>query len=220
MSTGKINESGFFSDRLKSLRKDANKAVFSRKLGLSPQTYQHYEDGRIPRSDILGTIAERCGVSIDWLLGRDDSPPPTLSVELHDRGVMKLEKGQAKTETPVNIGESQLRDRGVLKLEKGQAKTETPINIGGSQLQDRGVLKLEKGQAQGECRYPAGCDLEGELAAVRERLADTTDRLAEVEATLSHMSSQLETVVGLLGHALGDGIKTTRPREGGERKAG
>jgi len=79
MSIGNINESGLFSERLKTLRGTANKAEFSRKIGLSAQTYQHYEDGRIPRSDILGIISERCGVTVDWLLGREDAHPGQAS---------------------------------------------------------------------------------------------------------------------------------------------
>jgi len=70
MSTAKINECRFFLERLRLLRGTLNKAEFSRKLGISAQTYQHYEDGRIPRSDIISDIAQRCGVTVDWLLGR------------------------------------------------------------------------------------------------------------------------------------------------------
>jgi hypothetical protein len=44
--------------------------------------------------------------------------------------------------------------------------------------------------------YPEKCDLEGELSAVRERLAGMEDELG-------YMRSQLDTVVGLLGAALG-----------------
>ena len=79
---------------------------------------------------------------------------------------------------------------------------------------------MQKGQGAAVCRYPESCDLGGELAAVRERMADTNARMAEVEATLSHMSIQLETVVGLLGSALSSGLNGgTRPREE-KRKAG
>jgi len=62
----------------------------------------------------------------------------------------------------------------------------------------------------------SSCDLGGELAVVRERLA-------EVEGQLAYMSSQLDTVVGLLGHALGSSMDKARARahEGtAEKKAG
>lgn len=82
MSTQNINECRLFSERLKTLRGSRNKAVFSRELGISAQTYQHYENGRIPRSDILSDIARLCDVSVEWLLGRDDTPPPAAATNL------------------------------------------------------------------------------------------------------------------------------------------
>jgi transcriptional regulator with XRE-family HTH domain len=72
---------GNFSDRLAGLRgkQQMNKAEFSRFLGLSPPVYQRYEAGRVPAADHLSVIADRCGVTVDWLLGRDSSPPPSAS---------------------------------------------------------------------------------------------------------------------------------------------
>jgi len=63
-----------FADRLRMLREQMamNKAQMSRFLGLKrPQTYHRYEQGRLPDPEILEQIASRCGVSMDWLMGRD-----------------------------------------------------------------------------------------------------------------------------------------------------
>ncbi len=164
--------SELFSERLRLLRGARTKAEFSRELGIPAPMYHRYEAGQVPKETNLRVIADRGGVTVDWLLGRgDDGTGATLS-ELHDRGVMKLEKGQEPA--------------------KGQ-------------LHDRGVRKLEKGR----CLYPEACDLEGELASVRERLEG-------VEGELSYMRTQLETVVGLLGAAVGKGMEA----KAGERKAG
>jgi len=72
-STEKITDGQLFAERLRELRGDRNKAEFARFLGVSAPVYQRYEDGRVPRHDYLSVIAEKCGVSVDWLLGRN--PP-------------------------------------------------------------------------------------------------------------------------------------------------
>lgn len=61
-----------FAERLKALRGTQSKSEFARKIGVSAPVYQRYEDGRIPRANILSVIAERCGVSFEYLLG--DNP--------------------------------------------------------------------------------------------------------------------------------------------------
>jgi transcriptional regulator with XRE-family HTH domain len=63
--------SDLFSERLKSLRGDRNKAEFARVLGIPAPMYHRYEDGQVPKENNLRVIAERCGVTIDWLLGRE-----------------------------------------------------------------------------------------------------------------------------------------------------
>ena len=71
MSTENITTAGIFSAQLKRLRNGRKKAVFCKELGLRPQNYQRYEDGRIPDAVILQGIANRCGVTMDWLLKGD-----------------------------------------------------------------------------------------------------------------------------------------------------
>jgi transcriptional regulator with XRE-family HTH domain len=167
-----------FSQRLAEVRGSRSKRAFSKEIGInSPQTYQHYENGRVPDIDTLSRIATHCGVTVDWLLGRDQR---SLS-ELVDSPVHKLQKGEQKQETAENIGYSELVDSPVHKLQKG-----------------RGVR--EDGVAYG---------LEGELSRMRARMDG-------VEEELTHMRTQLDTVVGLLGAALGNGIRDKQD----DRKAG
>jgi transcriptional regulator with XRE-family HTH domain len=73
VSTKNITDAEIFSERLKTLRKGRRKAEFAAFLNTSPQNYGRYECGRIPDAVTLSGIAERCGVSVDWLLGRADS---------------------------------------------------------------------------------------------------------------------------------------------------
>jgi len=170
--------SDIFAERLKTLRGNRNKAEFSREIGIPAPMYHRYENGQIPKENNLRVISDHCGVTIDWLLGRDDCQSQN---ELHHRGVVKLEKGQQKQETTENIEHNELHNRGVTKLEKGQ----------------------------GGCRYPEDCDLGGELNQVREQIGNIKDEMA-------YMRTQLDTVVGLLGAALGNGIRDKQD----ERKAG
>ena len=70
-----------FVQRLVSLRGNRSKAAFSRAIGLAPQVYQRYEDGRVPSPDILAKIADRCCVSVDYLLGRAPASAPANASE-------------------------------------------------------------------------------------------------------------------------------------------
>ena len=76
-----------FAERLKALRGSQSKSEFARLIGVSPPVYQRYEEGRVPRANILSVIAERCGVSIESLLG--DSPDlaaPASGQQTHHPG--------------------------------------------------------------------------------------------------------------------------------------
>lgn len=71
MSTEKITGAASFSDRLRILRNGRKKAAFAEFLGTSPQNYGRYESGRLPDAVTLQHISNRCGVTLDWLLGRE-----------------------------------------------------------------------------------------------------------------------------------------------------
>ncbi len=66
--------SEIFSRRLKTLRGQRTKSAFARFLGIqSPSTYHYYENGRVPHSQLVKNIADKCGVTVDWLLGRTEN---------------------------------------------------------------------------------------------------------------------------------------------------
>jgi hypothetical protein len=52
------------------LRGNRAKATFARFLGIPAPMYHRYERGQVPKEKNLQVLAERCGVTVDWLLGR------------------------------------------------------------------------------------------------------------------------------------------------------
>ena len=84
-------------DRLKSLRRDAgytSMPEFCHAAGISFNTYQNYESGkRIPTTEMLIKIANFYGVTIDYVLGRDQEQTCTPLDEFAQREHLKtLEK--------------------------------------------------------------------------------------------------------------------------------
>lgn len=64
-----------FSERLKELMLPGEtQAEFARRLCISKGAVSHYLSGRIPRHDKLVQIAEKTGVSADWLLRGPEMP--------------------------------------------------------------------------------------------------------------------------------------------------
>ena len=64
-----------FKDRFAKLRAEnkMTQKAFAEFLGIARPTVGFYENGeRIPDAQILAQIADRCGVSSDWLLGRSN----------------------------------------------------------------------------------------------------------------------------------------------------
>ena len=57
-------------ERIKKAIRDAGltQKEIAKKVGLSEVSISSYTQGRIPKADVLGQIAELCGVSIEWLL--------------------------------------------------------------------------------------------------------------------------------------------------------
>ena len=43
--------------------------------------YHRYENGQVPKDHNLQVIADRCGVTVDWLLGRGDDASTSLTRE-------------------------------------------------------------------------------------------------------------------------------------------
>ena len=64
-----------FQERFKQLRGDLTQAQFAEKLGISRPTVSLYECGeRIPDAEVLQTIASKCDVSSDYLIGLAEHP--------------------------------------------------------------------------------------------------------------------------------------------------
>lgn len=63
-------------------KKNISQAAVAKELGISWRAYQRYEAGeRLPTVPILIALADFFGVSLDYLVGRDFTPPsaPTPS---------------------------------------------------------------------------------------------------------------------------------------------
>lgn len=81
-----MSENCFAANLLK-LRGDRNRAEFARFLGIPAPMYHRYEGGQTPKSDNLRVIAERCGVTVDWLLTGNGAPPPATGAPATPRAV-------------------------------------------------------------------------------------------------------------------------------------
>ena len=65
--------------RLKELRDSLGltQAEFGKSIGIAKSTYNNYETGvRVPKSDFWIAVAQKYGVTIDYLMGFSDNPNP------------------------------------------------------------------------------------------------------------------------------------------------
>lgn len=77
MSEAKDKKMPLFAARFGELRGDRTQAEFAEFLGISRPTVGFYENGeRIPDALVLRQIAERCGVTADYLVGLSDNRVP------------------------------------------------------------------------------------------------------------------------------------------------
>lgn len=68
----KAKTQAIFMKRLSEIMGEMSLTEFSDKLGLSVGVVKQYLDGgRFPSGHVFKRIANRCGVTTDWLLGRD-----------------------------------------------------------------------------------------------------------------------------------------------------
>lgn len=63
-----------FTERLRQLRDESGKtqSQIAKELGLTPQAFSYFVNGREPNYETLGKIADYFQVSVDYLLGRSD----------------------------------------------------------------------------------------------------------------------------------------------------
>lgn len=71
------NKENIFGERLRMLRSmkgNLSQKDFAVELGIPQPTLSSYESGKIkPTVDAIINIADKCGVSMDWLCGRDET---------------------------------------------------------------------------------------------------------------------------------------------------
>lgn len=110
-----------FKDRLKECRgrKEISQRELASVLNLSPSTIAMYETGqREPDAETLSKIADFFGVSIDYLIGRTDTPTPADKIadslsddpellefwdELREREDLQLLFKQTKEMSPEDV---------------------------------------------------------------------------------------------------------------------
>lgn len=88
-----------FTERLRQLRDESGKtqSQIAKELGLTPQAFSYFVNGREPNYETLGKIADYFQVSVDYLLGRSDvkTSDPTVReiceyTGISERGVRLL----------------------------------------------------------------------------------------------------------------------------------
>ena len=70
-----------FSQRLKQLRRDRHltQAQVAKRIGVTAAMVSSYEtDIRLPSYEVMVRLADLFGVTVDYLLCRQDKPPPPL----------------------------------------------------------------------------------------------------------------------------------------------
>ena len=86
-----------FSKRLKKLRNDRGwgQKKLANKLNLSSKgTISAYENGRVPKGEMLNQIAEIFNVSVDYLLGRTDIKNPDIDIPEGVRDLLNEEENE------------------------------------------------------------------------------------------------------------------------------
>lgn len=84
---------------MRELRGRLTQEEFAKQLGIkSQQAYQKYERGRVPKAPILQQIAQRCGVTVDWLLGNTNVRTAVVAEEVA-AGLAAGPEGAAKKMT-------------------------------------------------------------------------------------------------------------------------
>lgn len=112
-------------------------------FGISQQTYQKYESGKVdPPYALLCDFADFYGVSVDYLLGREEAPDPieqlaTLSsMEVTEQVLLEkyLELPKASREIVINFMKSAIAEA---EARKGQEKPSIQLHEGQRLAVDR-----------------------------------------------------------------------------------
>lgn len=72
-----------FTERLRQLRDESGKtqSQIAKELGLTPQAFSYFVNGREPNYDTLISIANYFGVTTDYLIGKTDIRAASVSIE-------------------------------------------------------------------------------------------------------------------------------------------
>lgn len=102
--------------RIKEARQRANltQKALAEMIGVKPPTLNGYEKGHHdPKSDILEKIADICGVTVDFLLGREDEQEKPPAPDVPEQGEEKSMMAFAKVLVSAGLIEEgfQLSDR-------------------------------------------------------------------------------------------------------------
>lgn len=97
---------GMFGERLRYLREceELTQKELSEKLGISPSTLAHYESGRRdPGLDMLKKCANYFGVSVDYLLGNEDTKKIDKAISLRQELIkLMIQRGIIEDASDLN----------------------------------------------------------------------------------------------------------------------
>ena len=138
-----------FTERLRQLRDESGKtqSQIAKELGLTPQAFSYFVNGREPNYETLGKIADYFQVSVEYLLGRSD-------VKTEDPTVREICKFTGLSEKVVAILRSQLE-----REEKGGIGTYTNFinKLAASRLFPAFMIRLGLYQCAVESLTKADC---------------------------------------------------------------
>lgn len=112
-----MNRFPVFSKRFRELRGDKTQAEFADMIGISRPTVGYYENGtRIPDVLTLRQIAERCGVTADYLVGLTNTTRVDVNsrIGLTDKAIQTLEKVSSSFITRIALN-AILEDKKILQ---------------------------------------------------------------------------------------------------------
>ena len=138
-----------FTERLRQLRDESGKtqSQIAKELGLTPQAFSYFVNGREPNYETLGKIADYFQVSVEYLLGRSD-------VKTEDPTVREICKFTGLSEKVVSILRSELK-----REEKGGIGTYTNFinKLAASRLFPAFMIRLGLYQCAVESLIKADC---------------------------------------------------------------
>jgi hypothetical protein len=171
--------------------------------GVVPSAVHKWKRGGAIGSEKIHRLAVHFGVPVDWFFQLNHGLPhpcgePANGPDLtspHPCSEVKIKPGSTSF-PPLNEAP---KPAAVLHLDAGESSP-------------------PYGQPP-DCRIPAGCDVAGEVAAMKARLQQLDADMSGVDQRLDHISTQLSTLLALLGGAMKTGLRSGDGADR-EKKAG